>query len=326
MHRAPSEPSDPTRRTGPPGPTDPSGVPELQALARPDRRGPVLVTVGALAILTFAIVSSLGGQASRPSGANGSPGSSATAVGTGSLAPAGVATPAPNGIPLAHPTLHSPPPRNTTVTPMPTFETVEVTAGRKRLAPDLPAPFRLNATLPDGWQRAGSSMFTKLNATGLVGLSIGAWQIDHVNLYPCRWSVEAYTDTQFDATPEGLATALASWWGQDRNLAPLNTNSKIAPIASQPRPLLFHGHPSWTVDVLVPTTLDLRECDGDQLVLWQSINGDARYALGSGELLRLWVLEIDRKLVVIGAGSSLIAPDEEKTELEGVIDSLVIRP
>ncbi len=154
----------------------------------------------------------------------------------------------------------------------------------------------------------------------MVGLSIGAWRIEHVNLYPCRWSAEAYTDPQFDATPEGLANALASFWGQDRNLAPLNTNSKIAPIGSRPRPFLFHGHPSWAVDILIPTTLDLTECDGDQLVLWQSIDGDARYALGSGELLRLWVIEIDGEVFVIGAGSSLIAPAEDRAELQAVIE------
>ncbi|MBA3235096.1 MAG: hypothetical protein H0T59_03755 [Chloroflexi bacterium] len=302
-------------------------MPELQALARPDRRGPLLVALGALAILVFAVVTSQGRPTDRFAAASGSPGSSESVAGTGSLGPAVVATPVPDSQPLETPTpTPGPAARDPTVTPKPSFESIQVTAGQKRLARDLPAPIRLTAIFGRGWRRAGPSMFVKPNAVGSVGLSIGAWRIEHVNLYPCRWSEEAYTDTQFDATPEGLANALASWWGQDRNLAPLNTNSKIAPIASQPQPFLFHGHPSWYVEVLVPTTLDLTECDGDQLVLWQSTNGDARYALGSGELLQLWVIEIDGKLVVIGAGSSLIAPSEERAELQEVIDSLVIKP
>ena len=74
---------------------------------------------------------------------------------------------------------------------------------------------------------------------------------------------------------------------------PFSSNATIAPIATKPRATTLGGHPAWYVEVLVPSVFDFGQCDGGQLVLWQTADGDVRYALGPGELDRLWVVDID---------------------------------
>ena len=61
--------------------------------------------------------------------------------------------------------------------------------------------------------------------------------------------------------------------------------------------------PAWYVEVLVPSVFDFSQCDGGQLVLWQAVGGDVRYALGPGELDRLWVVEVDGTPIVVDAAS-----------------------
>ena len=139
-------------------------------------------------------------------------------------------------------------------------------------------------------------------STASVGLSISAWTVQHVNLFPCRWTTPAFSDELFERTAEGQAQALSAWWGQDPN-APFSSNATIAPIATKPRATTIGGYPAWYVEVLVPSVFDFSQCDGGQLVLWRTADGDVRYALGPGELDRLWVVDIHGTPIVIDAGS-----------------------
>ncbi len=104
------------------------------------------------------------------------------------------------------------------------------------------------------------------------------------------------------------------------------SNSDIAPLASTPQQTTIGGYPAWYVEVLIPTGLDLTECDGGQLVLWDSSNTDVRYTLGPSEVNRIWVVEVDRGPIVIDAGMSLTASGSQKAELQAIVDSVVIEP
>ncbi|TAL05139.1 MAG: hypothetical protein EPO00_13435 [Chloroflexota bacterium] len=158
-----------------------------------------------------------------------------------------------------------------------------------------------------------------------VPLSIGAWRLRHVNTFPCRWSAGVYADVSASNSAEAEATALSSWWGQDPGEPP-SSNVGIAPLASKPVQTALGGYPAWYVDVLIPTGLDLSQCDGGQLVLWDASDTDVRYALGPSEVNRIWVVGTERGPIVIDAALPLTASGSQKTELQAIVDSIVIEP
>ena len=221
--------------------------------------------------------------------------------------------------------LSDPPARDPTARPYPTFVAVPTAAGPTRLVPAGPAPVSAEVTLPDGWARASAAMYVRRASPGQVGLSIGAWTVQHVNRFPCRWTTPAFSDQLFDRTAAGQAQALAAWWGQDPN-APFSSNATIAPIATGPRATTLGGYPAWYVEVLVPSVFDFSQCDGGQLVLWQTADGDVRYALGPGELDRLWVVDIDDTPIVIDASLPVMATSADETALQRIVDSIAIKP
>src|SRR5207247_10420011 len=107
-----------------------------------------------------------------------------------------------------------PPARDPTARPHPTFVAVPAEAGTTRLVPAGSSPVSLTVALPDGWARASPAMYLTQQSTAPVGMSISAWTIQHVNLFPCRWTTPAFSDTLFDRSAEGQAQDLAPWWRQ----------------------------------------------------------------------------------------------------------------
>ena len=235
---------------------------------------------------------------------------------------------APSAIESATPAQSSPslpPARDPAANPYPTFVAVPVGAGPTRIAPAGLTSVGVTANLPRGWERATPAMYVTHKGIASIGMSISAWVLLHVNLFPCRWATPSFSDELFDHTAEGQAQALSAWWGQDAD-APFSSNESIAPIATRPRSTSIAGHPAWYVELLVPSVFDFTECDGGQLVLWQAPNGDVRYAFGPGEFDRLWVVDVDGRLIVIDAGSSLLASSADQAELQGIIDSITFTP
>ena len=124
--------------------------------------------------------------------------------------PAAAASPSP--IPSATSSASDPagpPARDPTARPYPTFVAVPAAAGATRLVPAGSAPVSLEVTLPDGWARANAAMYVSPTGTASVGQSISAWTVQHVNLFPCRWTTPAFSDELFDRDAEGQAQALA---------------------------------------------------------------------------------------------------------------------
>jgi hypothetical protein len=295
-----------------------AGEAAFRAVTQRRRRGPAAVAVAALAFVGFALLTKeLIATAGTPVvGATPSSSLGVTATATASA----IAQAAPAAVSAS-----GPPARDPTARPYPTFVGVSVRAGTTHLIP-APTPVGLTVNLPLGWEAADPSMYLKRPSAGPVGLSIGAYSIQHVNTFPCRWASQAYTDTAYPHTAAGLALALSAFWGQDPNQVPFFSNSTIAPISSQPRPTAIGSHPAWYVEVLIPSVLDFSQCDADQLVLWESTDGSVRYALGPGEIDRLWAVDLDGAPVVIDATLPLLASRSDTAELQAVIDSVRIDP
>ena len=76
--------------------------------------------------------------------------------------------------------------------------------------------------------------------------------------------------------------------------------------------------------MLVPSDVDFAQCDGEQFVLWDTADGDVRYSSGPGELIHLWVVDVDGETIVIDAATpDGFGPDPE---LQSIVDSIVIEP
>jgi hypothetical protein len=303
---------------GPPDPLKDGLAAEaaFRAVTQRRRRGPAAVAVAALAFVGFALLTKeLIATAGTPV-VGATPASSLGVIAT--------ATAVAQGAPAAV-SASGPPARDPTARRYPTFVGVSVPAGTTHLIPG-PTPVGVTVNLPTGWEAAGPSMYLKRASAGPVGLSIGAYSIEHVNTFPCRWASPTYTDTAYPPTAAGLALALSAFWGQDPDQVPFFSNSTIAPISSRPRPTAIGGHPAWYVEVLIPSVLDFSQCDADQLVLWESADGSVRYGLGPGEIDRLWVVDMDGAPVVIDAAMPLLASPSDRAELQAIVDSVGIEP
>ena len=128
--------------------------------------------------------------------------------------------------------------------------------------------------------------------------------------------------TPYPRTATGLAQALSAFWGQDPNQTPFFSNSAIAPIATQPAPATLGGYPAWHLQILIPSTFDFSDCDGGQLILWETPAESVRSGLGPGEIDRIWVVDVHGALVVVDAALPLLASKTQETELQAVIDSV----
>ena len=279
------------------------------------RRAPAVIATAALAVLAVALLTKVSAPVS--------PTPSATATRLPTPVPAATSSDVPRFVPvIAEPP--DPPERNPAASPHPTSPAISVDAGATQLVPAGQTTIRIGVTLPNGWQRTGDAVVVKPSIDAAVGLSISAWSLRHVNVYPCRWSGEAFADEGLMGFARGEAQALSSWWGQDP-LMPPNSNAPIAPIATKPQPTTLAGYPAWSLEVLVPSNLGLADCDGGQLVLWDTATGQVRTSV-PGELQRLWVVDANGEPIVIDAGSALGPSAVETAELDAVIDSVVIEP
>jgi hypothetical protein len=287
----------------------------FRAVARPGRRTPAAIAVGAVAVVAVAFLTRTAapavGQGTEAATPQGSP-SQVVASAAPAFAPVVMA------IPLL-------PGRDPDATPHPTAGAIAVHPGPVTIVPAERTGARVSVVLGEGWVNAGDGFYTHATDAAATGLSFGVWSVDRVHVFPCRWSASEFTDPQLVRTTAGLAHALSSWWGQDPGM-PADSNAPIAPVATRPERSTLASHPAWYVEVLIPSGLDLDECDGMQLILWEAEGGVVRPALAPGEVIGLWVVDLDGEPVVIAASKFLTAAPETAAVIEAVVDSIVIEP
>ena len=290
--------------------------------ARPRRWAPVAVVVAAVGLVAVAlltkgtpitvVVPSVAVEPSAPA---------ASAVigldfGEPTEAPTKPAGPSPTT---------APPGLDRSVTPNPTFAAVPAAPGTVRLGEEQQMPIRLSMVLPDGWEKATDEMYVKGRGEAPAGVSIGAWSLRDVQVFPCRWSAGVVADPALMTTAAGQAEALSDWWGQDP-LASAFSTSPIAPAATRPTATTFAGYPARYLETLIYLGFDFTQCDAGQLLLWDATNGDIRYGLGPGELHRLWVVDANGSVVVIDAASYPGTSATDQAELQAMLDSITIEP
>ena len=275
-------------------------------------RAPIVIAIAAIALVGVAVVARGFSEPSTIAILELTPPPGAA---TASAGPAAARSAAPTLPPLAT--------RNPAVTPRATIPPVPADVGTNELIAAGQAPVTLTVTLPAGWTKLTDSAFARMDAaSGAPRIAIGAWNVMHVNVFPCRWSAEIFADEQLMETTQGQAVALASWWGQDPGM-PANSNVELAPLATPPEATTLAGRDAWYVEVLIPRRLNFARCDGGQVVLWHTLTGEAKRSLGPGELSSLWVVDVAGEPIVVNV-STLPDGGAYADELEEVVRSIVI--
>lgn len=294
---------------------DPGEGAAFEGAANVRRRGPIALVLAGVAVVAFAVLTRPPDAPPPAPDPSGPPPSAAVAE---------PSSPAPTLAPTLQPrpsALPDPPPRDPLATPYPTRVATPIEAGPVTIRPAGSTDISLPITVPDGWERVGDSMVVKSGGVSPGGMSFGAWVVQDVFVYPCRWSSRAFVDRSLLRTADGQAHALSSWWGQDPG-APPPSNVSIAPVATRPEPATVRGLDALEVGILVLSGFDFAACDADQLVFWEAADGTARLGLGPGELHRLWVVDVDGTIVVVDAATFPGTSTADRAELQAIIDSI----
>ena len=122
-------------------------------------------------------------------------------------------------------------------------------------------------------------------------------------------------------TSQGQAEALSGWWGQDPGVP--YSNSSLAPLATPPRPITWDGRAAWQTSVLITRGFDVTQCDGHQIVLWEST--DQVRTARPGELHELQIGEVGQNVIVIDSTSTPGLSADDLRQLNETTASIRVR-
>jgi hypothetical protein len=188
---------------------------------------------------------------------------------------------------------------------------------------------RIIVTLPAGWAIRHGLVYKHLNQHGEVALS--AWTVDQVYANPCHWQESALSplDITHESGYLNGAIILAPYGGGLANQAlrgPLPralTQTTIGGVdgsgASWPPNAL-------RIDLSVPADLDVSTCDKGQFRSWTEWNvaggADSHYA--SGQLDTVYMVDVDRRPLVIDASHMPGTSAADLAELNAIVASMII--
>ena len=159
----------------------------------------------------------------------------------------------------------------------------------------------ISFTVPEGWQSTppdgigSATWFDTADGAGLL-FARGGWLFDD----PCR-SDESAPTIAVGPTVDELASALAAQTKLD---------------VTTPVDVALAGYDGKYLELNVPS--DLIGCD-----VWQPW-APWYYAKNPGERWRLWILDVEGVRVVVQAMDYAITPDELRTQLQQIVDSIGI--
>jgi hypothetical protein len=165
-----------------------------------------------------------------------------------------------------------------------------------------------------GWSDVKGSFVTK-DATGgpVIGLSV--WDVGQVPLDPCHWKTTLHAPGK---GVDGLIQALVSQEGRNAT-----TPTKVT-LAGQAGEYLERSVPDW----VVTGDADFAGCDDPgnghhDFVSWFATDADGeRYEQVTGQVDRLWVLDVNGQRLVVDATYSPDTTGADRAELASVVASL----
>ena len=172
---------------------------------------------------------------------------------------------------------------------------------------------RIEITVPDGWFNFEG---WGLGKGKQLTIAVSFWSVDQVYATPCHWRSKPLVDPGRNVS--GLASALAS--------QPLRD-------ATSPRDVELDGMRGKFLEWSVPTNVAFdwsvpgdslfTDCDDDTFQSWTASgwNGD-RFQQAPGQVDRLWILNVDGVRLVVDAYYLAGTTDDDRAELERVVNSI----
>ena len=168
---------------------------------------------------------------------------------------------------------------------------------------------RVILTLPAGWASTDDGLVYKyLHEPREVTFSV--WTVDQVYADPCHWERSTLSPLDVGLIPRregGLANQLG------RN-------------ASEITYVTLGGVFAWRIDLWVPRELDLTTCDRGELrswTEWDVVDG-ANFHHAPGQIDVVYMLDVDRRSLVIDATHMPGTSAGDLAELEAILASMII--
>jgi hypothetical protein len=181
--------------------------------------------------------------------------------------------------------------------PSPSYQVVRITVAGTELNG---APLKLTAQIPEGWSTGASGPAGPYAVHGAGG--VFASIVDNTFSDPC---LHVERSPKVGPTVAEAAAALG---------AIPNTTS------TPPVQTTLAGHPATYLELTIPASLP---CAPDQFYLWQESPNNDWWVTELNEVIRVWLVDIGGQRVAIAARSYPRTGDEGKTELQGILDSIV---
>ena len=183
-------------------------------------------------------------------------------------------------------------------------------------------------TLPAGWATSHGLVYKHLNQPGEVAFS--AWTVDQVYADPCHWQGSALSPLELanhshDATgaiilaPEDGGLANQALRGPlPRALTPVTLASVWSGVSGRVMVL--------RIDLSVPTELDVSTCDKGEFRSWTEwhVADGANSHHAPSQLDTVYMVDVDRRPLVIDASHMPATSEEDLAELEAILASMII--
>ena len=184
-------------------------------------------------------------------------------------------------------------------------------------------------TMPAGWATSNGLVYKHFNQPEEVAFSF--WTVDQVYADPCHWqgSVLSTLDITHESGYVHDAIFLAAYEGGLANQA------LRGPLPRALTPVTFAGLDgsglSWPpnalrIDLSVPADLDISNCDKGQFRSWTEwhVAGGANSHHASGQLDAVYMVDVDRRPLVIDASHMPASSKADQAELAAILTSMII--
>lgn len=174
-------------------------------------------------------------------------------------------------------------------------------------------------TLPPGWATNDGLVSKHLNEPGEVAFS--AWTVDQVYANPCQWQGSALSPldlTNHSHGPTGIILAPEK--------GGLANQALRGPLPRALTQVTLGGVLAVRINLSVPAGLDIAACDEGQFRSWTEwhVVGGANSHNAPGQLDAVYMVDVDRRTIVIDADHMPGASKQDLAELQAILKSMII--
>jgi hypothetical protein len=188
---------------------------------------------------------------------------------------------------------------------------------------------RIIFTLPAGWATSDGLVYKHKDQPGEVTFS--AWTVGQVYADPCHWQGSALSslDLTHHSHDSNGAIVLAPYQGGLANQALRGARPRaLTPVTLAAVDGSGAPYPVGTlrIDLSVPAGLDISTCDKGQFrswTVWEVADG-ANSHHASGQLDSVYMVDVDRRPLVIDASHMPATSNEDLTQLQAIVASMII--